>query len=443
MALTYTGTGGLYTRLGKEITEYDRVVSSYGSDLNSGVEAIWDQYPDSDEDGAAIDGLLLARENYRGVHSAYTGALVTAASNTVISQVDREGFPLATKTLSAALTELRSQMITDGASLNQPTTTATVTAGGSNVGNGVVNVSLTNVYGDPLDMVMAETVRLTVSSDVSSGGTQFAETMTVQGQPTVPSTDYRWPQGSGATGSLRFTDATATGLLTDGGFETWVSATPTYWTITAGASTVDKETVNIVRGTYSLKITSDGSTLTTFRQQLSSAVAPNKSYCLNLWAMMSSADASGVVRFRLTNSAGTTLTNDATTSLSYTRNTNGQIGTSMTQVSTFFQTPRNLPSSGGVWLEIGFTTAPANTKVLYIDNVGLVEAAPLYSGGPLVAAFSKSTANAVRDTYSVAVTNSLGYNSFVRALDRIFGVRALGVYLPTSGSPTINDNLIS
>lgn len=445
MPLTYTGTGGIWTRLGRLIKEYNRTVSGYGSSLNAGVEDIWEEYPDSEADASAIDGLLTARDAYRSVHSSYTNSLLTAVNNTLVSQVDREGAPLATRTASAAVAELRTQMLADAETINRPTTSVSVSAAGSNAGNSVVNASLTNQYGDPLDLVFDENVKLTVTADAANGGTQYGETLSVQGEPLLAATDYRWPGGSGATGSLRLTDASVTGLLTDGSFETWVGSTPTYWSVTAGAATVDKNSTaaNVVRGTYALAVTSDGSTLTTFRQQLSTSVAPNTVYCLNLWAKMSALDASGVVRFRLTNSAGTTLTNDAGDSLSYTRNTNGQIDTSFTQVSTFFQTPRSLPSSGGVWLEVGYTTAPASGRILYLDHLGLAAATPLYAGGPFVAGFSKDTASAVRDSYPVAVTNSLDHNSFARALDRLLGLRSLGTYLPSSGSPTISDSLIT
>jgi hypothetical protein len=443
MAVTLTGTGGLFTRLGKEFTELNRVVSSYGTSLNNGTEAIYDQYPNTLEDAQVIDGLLTARESYRGVHNSYTTVIKTAAVNTVVEQVHRDT-PLPQKTLAAALTELKTQMADGGDSINRPTTSASVAAWGSNIGNGVVNASLTNEYGDPLDMVFAEDVKFTVSGDVSTGGTQYAEVATVTGEPLRSPTAWNWPGGSGASGTVTFTDAQTTGLLTDGGFESWSSATPTYWTIVTGAATVDKSSVETVgRGTYSLKITSDGSTLTSVRQQLSTAVAPNRVYCLNLWAKMSVADASAAVRFRLTNSAGTVLANDAGTDLTYSRDTNGQIGTSFTNISTFFQTPRSLPASGGVWLEIAFTTAPSNGRILYVDHLGFVRATQLYAGGPFVAAFSKNTANAVRDYYTMTVANNLTHTSFARCLDRWLGLRDLGVYLPSAASETISDSLIS
>ncbi len=60
-----------------------------------------------------------------------------------------------------------------------------------------------------------------------------------------------------------------------------------------------------------------------------------------------------------------------------------------------------------------------------------------------MAAFSYTTSTARGDYYTTAVTNSLGTHSFVRDLDRWFNMRTNNVYLPSSLSPTIPDNLIS
>lgn len=447
MSVTLTGSGGLFTRLGKIVGEYQRVVSGYGVALTNGVEGVWDQYPNSDEDGVAIDGLIAARNSYRTVHGSYLSSLVSTASNTVIEQVNRDNV-LPSKTLVNALTELKRQMVANTTTIQKPTVSVSASAWGSNKGNAVVNVSSVNEYGDQLDMVFSEDVKLTVSADTSTGGTQYAETLTIAGEPAKAVTDYQWSMegGSGASGSMTINDATTTGLITDGGFESWSSSTtPTYWTVTTGAATVARNAANVIRGSYSLAITSDGSTLTAVRQQVASTISTNRVYAINVWMKMSATDGSGQVRIRLTNSAGTVLVDDAGNNLQTTVGLNGGSGvdTSFTKVSAFFSTPRQLPATGGVYLEIAFTTAPSSPKVLYVDHISFVRATQLYTGGPYVAAFSKDTPNAKGDYYTVAVANSFPYNSFARALDRFFSMRSLGLYLPsTSGSATVSDALI-
>jgi len=446
MSVTLTGTGGLFTRLGKEIVEVQRVVSAYGSSLNSGVEAIWDQFPNSDQDAIAIDGINSAREAYRTVHGSYTSFLNSAMSNTIIQQVNRDT-TLSSKTLAVALSTLIAQMIDNTDSLNKPTVSGVVTPWASNKGNAVVNVTTTNQYGVQLDMALTETIKLLVTNDVSTGGTQYAETMSITGQPTRISTDYQYPGGSGASGSMNITNAETTGLLTDGGFESWTTNTPNYWTITVGSAgtNIFKETTNVVKGSSAMKMTSDGSTLVTFRQAVSSAILPNKVYAFNVWGLMSANDASGVVRFRLTNSSGTTLTDDAGNSLSKSVTMNGGSGfsnSSFGQQYAFWSTPRQLPTDGIVYFEVAFTTSPTSGRSLYLDQLGFVLATQLYAGGPFCAGFSKSTSNSKGDYYSVAITNSFTYNSFVMALDRFLNLRQLGLYFPTSNSPTVPDSLI-
>lgn len=443
MALNYiTSPGGLFCRLGKFFDEQNRVVSSYGSSLNSGVSDVYDQYPVAIEEGQDISPLLGSTESYRGVHSTYLASLTSMAQNTVTDQVNRE-IPLATKTFPVAVAVLADLMETDGETINRPTTSMTTTPWGSNKGNAVLVTSLTNQYGEPLDMVFAEDITTFVTADVSSGGTQYAETLQAVGEPTGTATNYLWPLGSGCNTTFRITNGAVDTLVQDGNFELWSGITPTKWTVVTGPATVDKGTTNLVRGTYNMEWTSDGSTLTRIRQQLSTSVAPNTVYCLNLWAIIDTLDVSGIVRFRLTDTDGTTLVNDNGDSLTYNRNVNGQIGTSLTNVYQFFQTGRQLPPSGGVWLDIAYTTSPATSRVLQMAMLSLVAATQLYPGGPYAAAFSYTTSNARGDYYTSPVANNLATKSFVRTLDRWFNMRTQNLYLPSSTSPTIPDSLMN
>ncbi len=434
--------GGLFVRLGQIMGEQNRTISSYGSSLNSGVSAIYDQYPVSTEEASDVSPLFAASESYRSVHATYLASLTSIAQNTLIDQVNRD-VPLATKNFVNAIGVLYTQMIDNGDSINRPVTSAATTPWASNKGNAVVVTSLTNQFGDPLDMVFAEDITTTCTADVSSGGTQYAETLVAVGEPAGTNTNYRWPLGSACNTTFNITNGASDTLVQDGNFELWSGITPTRWTVVVGPATVNKGTTNLVRGTYNMQWTSDGTTLTRIKQQVSTSVAPNTVYCLNLWAIMSALDGSGSVQFRLTDSSGTTLTNSAGDNLLYTRNTNGQIGTSLTNVNVFWQTGRQLPPTGGVWLDIAYTAAPASPKVLQMDMLSLVAATQLYPGGPFMAAFSYTTSTARGDYYTTVVANSLGTHSFVRDLDRWFNMRTNNVYLPSDVSPTIPDNLIS
>ena len=194
--------------------------------------------------------------------------------------------------------------------------------------------------------------------------------------------------------------------------------------------------------TTSAQITSDGSSATQLGQIITSQIQPDTTYALTFSAKVSSLDASGVVTIQLTNENGTVIQNDAGNNLSYTRNTNGQITTSgWTQFTVFFSTPRQLPTTVNV--QVGLTTAMAATKSLYLDLVAVTPAIQMYTQGPFVAAFSYTLRTAIRDNWSVVFTNSLTTKSFVLGMQRLYNMRQLGEYLPSSGSPTISDSLVT
>lgn len=440
MAVTLTGSAeALFTRLGTIISEYNRVASAFGTTLNTKVNAIASGYRENDQ--IVIDTLYSARDSYRNVHSTYLNDLASRAGTTVVEQVHRDS-PLPSKTLLAALTKLVAQMKSNSDSLNRPTVSTTVTAGSANNGNTVVAVSTTDNLGAPLDNVIAETITVTCTTDSEAGATEYQETLTVAGQPIKAATAYDWPGGSGASGSFQVTNAAATTLLTDGDFELWGGTgnnTPTHWTAVTGSyGTHILRSSSAVRGSYACQLSSTGSTAAKVKQAVT--VEPITVYAVNMWAKVDGLDGTGVFRVRLCDGSGNTISDEASTTNLYTRNVNGQIGTSYTQVQTFFRIPRQLPSE--VFLEWGWSTAPGSTQLLNVDLLAMVKAVQLYPGGPYAAAFSKDDATTKEDTWSIAVTNSLNHTSFVRSLDRLMSLRNLGVALPSSGSPTVSDALI-
>lgn len=441
MAVSLIGNEGLFTRLGTIISEYNRVVSGYGTALNTGINNIFNQYA-SGVDAIAIDSLFATRDSYRTVHGTYLSQLVTVQTTTINEQVNRDT-PLPTKSLNFSLPVLIAQMINTSDSLKAPTVTNTVTAASSNKGDGFLVVSTTDAYGKQLDNVFAESLIATVSTDKAGGATAYSEVLSIVGQPAKSAGAYDWPGGSGANTSLTLTDPERTGLITDGGFENWTGTgnnTPVSWLIATGTAGTQilRDGTNKIRSNYACQIVSDGSTLTTIRQAV--VLTPNTVYAFSYWGKLSALDGSGQFRIRLSDGS-TTLTDDAGNNLSSTKNTNGDLTTSFGKITGFFSTPRQLPTT--VYLELGYTTSPASPKTLTIDNVGFVKASQAYIGGPYIVGFSKATLNAKNDYYTIAITNDLSYNSLVRSLDRTLNTRQLGISFPTSSSPTVPDNLIS
>lgn len=448
MAVTLTGGEGIFQRFSRAYKEYVRVVTAYGSALNSGVDDLYEEYATGADD-IAINGLPALRESYRSVHSSYLSGLVSVMNTTFIEQVHRDT-PLASKTINNALIELIRQMKASGDDFNRPTISASLAHYAGNAGDGTFVTSMTNGYGDPVDMCMAEDIKFTCTGDTSTGTTQYRETYSYVGEPLLPTTDYQWPGGSGANGTMTLFDAgSETSLIANGGFDTWsnASAAPdSSWTAVLGAfgTTLVRSTDN-KRGTYALALTSDGSTLLGVKQVLSSTlVKPNQVILYNMWAKKSANDASGVLRIRLVDGNGTAITNDAgtTQAATYTLASGGDIATTYTNLTGSFQTPRQLPSTG-VYVRVEYSVSPANGIVTTVDLVGLKIGTQVYAGGPFVAGFSGATNNAVTDYSTITVANDATVNFFVKALDRFFDLRTKGLYFPSAASESIADSLLT
>jgi hypothetical protein len=445
-----TNPGGFFRRRASEVTEIDRIVTGFGDPLDAGTLSVFDQYLAAEQ--GVVSGLYAARDAFRQSYYTQVAALQGIATNGAVAQVN-DAAPLPTQTISAALAAVISQMIATSVTLQRATTSAVVTPAATNDGDAVLSASLTGGDGDPLDLVTAESLTATVTADSGDGATAFAEPVQVVGEPAVAYQDVRWPAGSSTNRSLSFTDAAGTvsssgQVLTNGSFQTWSGTgnnTPGTWALTGGAVAG----TNVLRGStsplraaslpYFMRFVSDGSTLTGISQAVTlSALTP---YCLNLWARINTLDGSGTVIFKLTNGSGTTLTDAAGNSLTYTRNLNGQIGTSFTQVTQWFSTPALLPA--GTQLVITFGVSPTAARTVDFALCALTPGTQLYAGGPYLAGFSKETLSVKGDYYTLAVANNLGRYSFVRSLDGIYGMRGLNLHFPTANSPTIPDSWIT
>jgi hypothetical protein len=376
--------------------------------------------------------------------SSYNLPLSGYSADAIVTQVNRDS-PLATQTIIPALTELDKQMRENSDSIQRPTTTQTVTAWASNLGDTELKCSLTNEYGDPLDLVFAEDINVEVTADSGNGGTKWAETLTITGEPGVLTTSHLWPLGSAASTTMAVVDPETTGFLTDGGLETWGSTgnnTPTYWLAGAGAFGTDifRESSNVLRGDYAAKLLADGSTLVSLRQAVE--LDPNTVYGVVAFVKASATDGSGIFRIRLTNGSGTVLTDDAGNNLQVTADMASTISTSdFTTVTAFFSTPRQLPDT--VYFQFGYSVSPTSGKSLYVDCVNIEEATQAYTGGPYLYAVSREANSAQGDYWTVAITSNATTNNIARSLDRLFSLRTNGIYLKSAASPTVADTLIT
>ena len=437
MALTFTGTGGLATRWGRIIAGINTAATNHAATLDSRVDSILSQFLADDRDTAATIWPL--RIGYRDAVQGFVSDVRSFAAAATFAQVDRDT-SLLSYTLGDALVETLRQLRAATQSFARPTTSLTVTPAAGNAGDALIVGTLSDGDTLPLDCVFAETVRGVVSSATGS----FTDPITLYGDVTVDENDSRWPLGSGAVSSLTPADAATGTLLSNGDFETFTTANlPDGWTAATGTvGTQILAAASPKRGLANLRFSSDGATLTKLRQAIPFSLSPLSIYAVSFWAKINVVSATGTLRVALVDSTGAVIADAAAVANSVALGVNGGSGVDVTYklFTAFFRTPALLPS--GMAFEIGFTTAPVATRLIDIDLVTLTTATQLYSGGPHFAAISGTVASQRGDGYSLAVTNSLGVGSFVRSVDRLFGMRSLGLKLPTSTSSTISDALI-
>ena len=446
MALTYVGTGGLFERIGLLAGAINTLNTERGSTLNTRFTNIDAQYQSAQQE--VVNSLWTTRDSARTSGNTLYSALVSLANNTVIEQVDDEQ-ALTTKTVSAALTQLVTEMESDLEYIRQPSTGNTVTAGGSNVGDAEIVVSLLDGEGLSRDYVFAEDITITATNDSSRGATAFRESFSAVGEPSVATTAYNWPQGSGASTTLTAVDAAQDGIVTGGAFEgSWISTNtpPSPWSIqtgTAGTTVFRGSTPARSTGTYNLRLTGTGAAENTAVEQTvttSLGTQPLAAVAFCCQVKTDSTPAAGVLTARLVDGSNSTISDEAGNSNAITKDLTG-VSTDYEAFKGTFRLPNDVPDV--IKLQIYLSTAITSGRSVDIDLVQMVVPSPLYNGGPYVSVFSGTTASVKDDTYTVAVTNDGDTGDFCRSLDRIYGLRDLGVRIPSSGSPTINDSLIT
>lgn len=444
MTIALVGSGGLFTRLGK-IGKILLTVNLHQSALVTAFENLNLQC-----DGTTPPALrnlaapfILQQPSILANQGSWLGPLVQSMAQQIILTMVLNDNPSQASSLARAVAEVSRQMIASADSVQLSTVAVTATAGSANVGNGVCVVSDIRPFdGLANEMLIPESARLLVQS---SSQAQF--TGAVGNLADV--NNYTWPAGSGS-GSLSPIPVTTIGaspILANGDFETFtVANTPDNWTIEAGiaGTQILEDTTQFYTGLASLKFPGNA-TAARISQVVDTDLQPLTAYAFVLWAMVDTAPAAGVLTIDLTDASGTVLTDAAGTNNARTQSLTGFTGATWTPIVAAFRTGRTVPT--GAKLRIRLSTALSTGKNLWIDRAIITPFAQPYSGGPLVALFQGSTAFPALDYFTVATTNNRGgasNNSTWQAeFDRMFNMRSMGLQLPSSGSPTIADSLIT
>lgn len=500
MAVTLTGTGGLFTRLGKliggirningmrgetaAVGNVDDASALWGSagaavkDAKTQVTDILAQYLSTRQSDVA--DIWTAQSSFRSSLSGYISTLKNYCQTTLIGMVDDDAI-LPTKDVPTAMAELIRQMVAGGTFINAAndvdanTVSASVAAQTqpANTGNATIVATVRGVQGYSLENVFAENIEVTVTNDSNLSATAGSEPLSVKGEVAAqdaldwvfPSTS---PHGSNGSASISMVDPlqnnAGNNTLYNSCFDAFtVANTPDYWGIVVGAAGTDifSEASVIYRSTgKALKFTGTGaaplssimqkfnvSSPTTSTSSNNYAIKPNTVYLVNCYAKDSGAGlAAGTVKIELCDQAGTpaVVNDDQGTANSISIAAASTTGT-YAAFSGVFVTPKVLPSTG-LQLAVRVTTALTNGESMYIDDLAMYEVPTnqIYTRGPSVAAFRGSTDVAIGDKWNVTIANDFG-GLFQTYFEPVFSMRSMGLQLPsdTAAGETIADSLIS
>lgn len=459
MAITFDGTNGLFTRLGK-LAGLAEAVRLHQSDLKTRIAGVMAEYSSTD---AYMVADLAANLEARLAQAGTILADIQAAAETTLietcaedSTVSSTGIMEARDVRSALLYLVRAMKAQSETVQETTVTKAAVTAIAGNTGNGTVlysnippialgssSASLPNVRSERLEVRCIEDAQ---SKFIRAGAERFQ----VRGLPAYANLDYRFPGGSGTRLEYRSVDpAAGTGaryenLIRNGGFENFTSNVPDYFTVNVGTAGTHFASENSVvnRGSFAFRFIGNGATLASIEQKLIDetgsplSLVSDRLYCLAVIARMSAAPSAGVVRVSVMNTTTSTPITGATFNISYT------IGTTYVWSHVFFRAPLSLPNAMSVRIEQ--TTAINAGATMYLDSLVLCEAQQIAPGGTGIVIVPGSANWVLNDTLLIQNTNN-AEGEWNREIDRLFQMYELGLLLPSaaSGSETILDSLIS
>ncbi len=479
MAIPLTGAGSLGVKWGHHFGAMDDQLKFMGNTTNARILAgaplvsrgttFETDYAGGTADYVTIDGLQNAITQAQGAVQgwlAYLGAGSSGLAGRTLIQMANADTPLLSQTLSAALNVLIAQMVANGTSIQSSTVAAGAqTAVGSPTGDSTIVLSLKRGDGYIYQTIFAETLSWTCSQDTQTGAQKWQEQFVVSGKAAADPLSYLWPGGSGLNTTLNAVDCDQSNdgfnLLQNSGFETFTTANnPDNWILansSVAGTDIFKESTNVYRsGGNGLKILGDGATLSTLRQPFNATpsttagaggtsyvLQPDTVYHVNYFYKLSNASpATGVLRLALVDGSNAVMNDDLSVANSNAVTLSGIANTTWHAVNFAIRTPKNVSvtTAGNYKLEFKLTTALENAKSVYIDCLSLTPASQLYSGGPLASIHSGGTPPIFNDSWTTAMTNTMGV--YAAYLERCFNLQAQDLIVPYSGSPTISDSLV-
>ncbi len=440
MAVTLTGSGGLFTRLGAIFKIVERV-EDHIDDLDSRIDTADGQYASASRD--MVLPLVGARDAIKAMAGSVVDSAWAAAERTIVDMVQADA-PQPTRDIGTALRELVSQMTTAGASVSQNASSVSVAAVSGGTGTGKLACHIRDGANIRAEVATAKCVSDGQFSG-SSADVSFSYSSPEQAAAR-PSSD--WPTGTQQRKRIPVLDASQDAVggwgqrLTNADFESWTTNMPDGWfAVTGTAGTHWAQSASIyLRGSSAFQFIGDNLTLAKVEQRLSGSEAlklrPNTTYMLGFWYKDGSSHPSaGVVRVSVRDYAYTVLTGASIQLNASSASSSWQF------TSAIFRTGDLVPTAPRMVLEL--TTAINTGGRFVIDDVFLVQAFPLQREPALYGlVVPGATDFVVDDAFTVTTTNDLA-NGFQRHFDRAFDLYSRSIVLPSAGSPTISDSLIA
>lgn len=455
MSITFSGTGGYYTRIGRFGKVLNDVINTLGT-LTTDQASIIAQYIGNPDIYNALQGLI---DGYKNNLSQLPADLANYGARTVLEMVFADK-PGEAYSLQAALEEANRQAIAGSVTVQKCTAAASLAALGTNYGNGVGAVTIKRRDGRDGELVFPEASFVTCINDSQTGNAQLGkEVFQYFGSIAPPrgpfSEDY--PKGFGAQtriqcSSASYDSSVTTNLLKNSDFEDWTSTALDNWTANTGTYGTDivKETTVVYLGSASVKFPDGGGDFD-FSQAFNSTTGttqylqPYTQYAVNLFAYVDVQPAAGEIAIEFTDASGTVIQDEAGNDCQMIIDLTGLTNETWTAQTAFFRTPYALPPV--CYMRIRRETGISAGTVTYIDQLSVVPATELYPGGPFMAIFQGSDRWAREDGWTMTATNNFGGSTnqatFQFLFDRLFGIRLFDLQLNSASSPSISDSLIT
>jgi hypothetical protein len=461
MAVTLTGSNGLFTRLGKLFQIAVQIKSAQGT-IATEIQDALNEFDVGDNDHSlSLTGIKEATQ--MSMASVYSN-IRTVAQKTLIEMVHDDD-PLPSRTLNAAMDRLIKQMEDASASINASAYTASVAADSGNAGNGEI-IATTNANLLTTANTRAESVVFKCTKDSQVTGTVGREIFSIQGEMArTDIRDYLWPGGSGASTSVIVTDPSVDStdqlgknLLTNSDFNDFTTNTPDNWTIatgSAGTQVFKNTTKGYIfaaeegEAEASLLFTGASAVTTKITQTLDTSgqttgiLRPDTVYVMSYKMYIPSTVAAGVFKVRILDAGSGVVGISAMKAEIGSVTMAGVSAGSWTTRSAFFKTPEALPTNTPYKFTLEFSTAPTNGADIYIDEVCLFRAHQI-GNGPYFGLL-RGSANFVKDDEFVMTVAKSGTGTMQEYFDKFFRMYGSQKQLPenSAGGETVADSLIA